>query len=86
MTFVGTAEKDLQEMLKVLPREFDMKIAMRHTGWDKGKVRQAIVMGTSQDKLLPAAKYTNQVSTMKWENVAWRKKWITKAWRESCQL
>ena len=86
MTFVGTAEKDLQEMLKVLPREFDMKIAMQHTGWDKGKVRQALILGTSQDKLMPAAKYTNQVSTMRWENVAWRKKWITKAWRKSCQL
>ena len=86
MTFVGTAERDLQEMLEVLPREFDMKIAMQHTGWDKGKVRQAIIMGTSQDRLIPSARYTNQVNTMKWENVAWRKEWITKAWRKSCQL
>ena len=80
MTFVGTAERDLSEMLKVLPRVFDMKIAMQHTGWDKGKVRQAIIMGTSQDRLMPAARFTNATNDMKWENVAWRKEWVTKRW------
>ena len=86
MTFVGTAEQDLGELLKVLPRVFDMKMAVQSTGWDKGKVRQAIIMGTSQDRLMPAARFTNATNDMRWENVAWRKKWITKAWRTSCQL
>ena len=80
MTFVGTAEKDLSELLEVLPRVFDMKTAVKATGWDKGKVRQAIIMGTSQDRLMPAARYTNATNDMRWENVAWRKRWITQRW------
>ena len=80
MTFVGTAEKDLSELLEVLPRVFDMKMAVQSTGWNKGKVRQAIIMGTSQDRLMPAARFTNANHDMRWENVAWRKQWITKRW------
>jgi hypothetical protein len=80
MTFVGTAETDLGELLEILPRVFDMKMAVQSTGWDKGKVRQAIIMGTSQDRLMPAARFTNATNDMRWENVAWRKKWITQRW------
>ena len=40
-------------MLEVLPREFDMKIAMQHTGWDKGKVRQAIIAGAIPPRVIP---------------------------------
>ena len=80
MTFVGTAETDLGELLEILPRVFDMKMAVQSTGWDKGKVRQAIIMGTSQDRLMPAARFTNATNDMRCENVAWRKKWITQRW------
>jgi len=78
MTFQGPAELDLRDMLEVLPREFTTEQAMEATGWDIKKVRQAIVMGLSQDRLMP--REISGTSYRVYENVAWRKEWITKRW------
>lgn len=77
MTFSGSAELDLRDMLEILPREFTTEQAMEATGWELKKVRQAIVMGLGQDRLIPRDKYKNYKV---YENVAWRKEWITKRW------
>jgi len=78
MTFSGPAELDLRDMLEVLPREFTTEQAMEATGWDIKKVRQAIVMGLSQDRLMP--RELSGTSYRVYENVAWRREWITKRW------
>ena len=78
MTFSGPAELDLRDMLKVLPREFTTEQAMEATGWDIKKVRQAIVMGLSQDRLMP--REITGTNYRVYENVAWRREWITKSW------
>lgn len=78
MSFTGPAEKDLGMMLEVLPREFTTEEAMQATGWDIKKVRQAIVMGLSQDRLIP--REISGTSYRVYENVAWRREWITKRW------
>lgn len=78
MTFQGPAELDLRDMLEVLPREFTTEQAMQATGWDIKKVRQAIVMGLSQDRLMP--REITGTSYRVYENVAWRREWITKRW------
>jgi len=78
VTFCGPAEEDMAEMLKVLPRDFTTEQAVEATGWEVKKVRQAIVMGLSQDRLM--ARELSGTSYRVYENVAWRKEWITKRW------
>jgi len=78
MTFSGSAELDLRDMLEILPREFTTEQAMEATGWELKKVRQAIVMGVSQDRLMP--REISGTSYRVYENVAWRREWITKSW------
>lgn len=77
MSFTGPAEEDLGIMLEILPREFTTEQAMEATGWGLSKVRQAIVMGLSQDRLIPRDQHQNYKI---YENVAWRREWITKRW------
>ena len=77
MSFKGPAENDLGVMLSVLPREFTTEQAVQATGWETKKVRQAIVMGVSQDKLLPRDIENN---FKMYESIAWRKEWVTKPW------
>ena len=79
MTFRGPAEQDLDEMLKVLPREFTTEMVVEITGWDIKKARQAVVMGLSHDRLMP--REIGGTSYRIYENVAWRKEWVTKSWR-----
>ena len=78
MTFSGSAELDLRDMLEILPREFTTEQAMEATGWELKKVRQAIVMGVNQDRLMP--REISGTSYRVYENVAWRREWITKSW------
>ena len=78
MTFSGPAELDLRDMLEVLPKEFTAEQAVEATGWDIKKVRQAIVMGLSQDRLMP--REITGTNYRVYENVAWRREWITKRW------
>lgn len=78
MTFQGPAELDLRDMLEALPREFTTEEAMQATGWELKKVRQAVVMGLSQDRLIP--REISGTSYRVYENVAWRREWITKRW------
>ena len=78
MTFCGPAERDLNEMLEVLPRDFTLEMVMEATGWDIKKARQAVVMGLSQDRLLP--REIAGTSYRIYENVAWRREWVTKRW------
>ena len=78
MTFKGPAEQDLNEMLEVLPREFTTEMVVEATGWDIKKARQAVVMGLSQDRLMP--REIAGTSYRIYENVAWRKEWVTKRW------
>ena len=78
MTFSGSAELDLRDMLEILPREFTTEQAMEATGWELKKVRQAKVMGVSQDRLMP--REISGTSYRVYENVAWRREWITKSW------
>lgn len=81
MTWHGPAEQDLAEMLKVVPRDFTTEQAIEATGWELKKVRQAIVMGLSQDKLIPREIARGEASHYKvYENVAWRREWVTKSW------
>ena len=77
MTFIGPAEEDLNEILKVCPRDFTTEMAVEATGWPIKKVRQAIVMGLSQDRLM--SREINQCYRI-YENVAWRREWVTKRW------
>jgi hypothetical protein len=78
MTFSGPAEQDLNEMLEVLPREFTTEMVVEATGWDIKKARQAVVMGLSQDRLMP--REIAGTSYRIYENVAWRREWVTKKW------
>ena len=78
MTFSGPAEQDLNEMLEVLPREFTTEMVVEATGWDIKKARQAVVMGLSQDRLMP--REIAGTSYRIYENVAWRREWVTKRW------
>ena len=78
MTFIGPAEQDLNEMLEVLPREFTTEMVVEVTGWDIKKARQAVVMGLSQDRLMP--REIAGTSYRIYENVAWRREWVTKKW------
>jgi hypothetical protein len=78
MTFSGPAEQDLNEMLEVLPREFTTEMIVEATGWDIKKARQAVVMGLSQDRLMP--REIAGTSYRIYENVAWRREWVTKKW------
>jgi hypothetical protein len=78
MTFKGPAEQDLNEMLEMLPREFTTEMVVEATGWDIKKARQAVVMGLSQDRLMP--REIAGTSYRIYENVAWRREWVTKRW------
>lgn len=78
MTFAGPAEQDLDEMLEVLPRDFTLEMVMETTGWPIKKARQAVVMGLSQDRLMP--RELEGTSYRVYENVAWRREWMTKPW------
>ena len=81
MTWTGSAEQDLKEMLKVVPRDFTTEQAIEATGWKLSKVRQAIVLGLSQDRLIPREINRGEANYYKvYENVAWRKEWVTKRW------
>ena len=77
MTFAGPAEEDLREILRLCPRDFTTEMAMEATGWGIKKVRQAIVMGLSQDRLM-SRDISNSYKV--YENVAWRREWVTKRW------
>lgn len=77
MTFAGPAEEDLREILRLFPKEFTTDMAVEATGWPLKKVRQAIVMGLSQDRVM--SREINQYYRI-YENVAWRREWVTKRW------
>ena len=77
MSFQGPAEQDLKEILAVCPRDFTAEQAVQITGWPIKKVRQAIVMGLSQDRLI-SRDISNSYKI--YENIAWRREWVTKKW------
>lgn len=68
---------DLHTLLTIFPREFTAEDAVAKSGLDVNRVRQAIVMGMSQDRLMPR-EIGNSYRI--YENVAWRKQWITRRW------
>ena len=78
MSFTGPAEEDLNEMLKILPREFTLEMVVDKTGWPINRARQAVVMGLSHDRLMP--REIKGTSYRVYENLAWRREWVTKSW------
>ena len=84
MTFQGTASEDINRILAAFPRRFTIKQVEEYFQWPTKRVKQAIVMGQSNDAVTVLFQAQNKLGVpgeATYENVTWRREWLTKAWR-----
>ena len=84
MTFKGTALEDLEKILRAFSRDFKIKEVEDHFEWPTKRVKQALVMGQSNDVISVLFQPKNELGVSGeavYENLTWRKEWLTRAWR-----
>ena len=84
MTFQGTALEDINKILVAFPRRFTIKEVEQYFQWPSKRVKQAIVMGQSNDAVTVLFQPKNELGVSgeaTYENLTWRKEWLTRAWR-----
>ena len=84
MTFQGTALDDINKILAAFPRRFTIKEVEEYFQWPSKRVKQAIVMGQSNDAVTVLFHPKNELGVSgeaTYENLTWRKEWLTRAWR-----
>ena len=84
MTFQGTALEDINKILVAFPRRFTIKEVEEYFQWPSKRVKQAIVMGQSNDAVTVLFQPKNELGVSgeaTYENLTWRKEWLTRAWR-----
>lgn len=84
MTFCGTSSNDVQKILRQFPRSFTTEDIANHFGWERQRVRQALVTGQQMDlirMLYDAHPSTTGRTYAIYEHGSWRKEWITRTWR-----
>ena len=84
MTFQGTALDDINRILVAFPRRFTIKEVEEYFQWPNKRVKQAIVMGQSNDAVTVLFQPKNELGVSgeaTYENLTWRKEWLTRAWR-----
>ena len=84
MTFQGTALDDINKILAAFPRRFTIKEVEEYFQWSTKRVKQAIVMGQSNDAVTVLFQPKNELGVSgqaTYENLTWRKEWLTRAWR-----
>ena len=86
MTFKGTALEDINKILAAFPRRFTIKEVEGYFEWPTKRVKQAIVMGQSNDAVTVLFQPKNELGVSgeaTYENLTWRKEWLTRAWRSN---
>ncbi len=84
MTFKGTASEDISRILAAFPRRFTIKEVEEYFQWPTKRVKQAIVMGQSNDAVAVLLQAHNKLGVpgeATYENLTWRREWLTRAWR-----
>lgn len=84
MTCKGTALEDLEKILRAFSRDFKIKEVEDHFEWPTKRVKQALVMGQSNDVISVLFQPKNELGVSGeavYENLTWRKEWLTRAWR-----
>ena len=84
MTFQGTALEDINRILAAFPRRFTIKEVEEYFQWPSKRVKQAIIMGQSNDAVTVLFQPKDELGVSgeaTYENLRWRKEWLTRAWR-----